>query len=368
MITHATPPLRGQRILLTGGAGFIATALAERLAADNELVLLDVNFDGTPLSFTPLRSLPNVECVQGDILDEALLRRLVAGVDSIVHMAAIVGVRNVLHHSRATLDVNYRGTANLLAATVGHLDLRRFVYFSTSEVFGANSFRVHERVYSSIGSYTDARWSYSIAKLAGEHLAHAYHRDLGLPSVIIRPFNVFGPRRIGENAMKAFIEKALRNEPITIHGDGSQIRSWCYIDDFADGVIRALAEPAAIGEDFNLGNPTNTLTIYDLAKLVVRLLNSRSPIEFVHIDFSDIDIRVPNSDKARRLLGFEPTVEMEEAVMRTAEWYAAQLPGGGRSVTRTAGRARSARGQAPKRGARIAAGASSNGSSAALPR
>jgi nucleoside-diphosphate-sugar epimerase len=323
-------PVRGQRILLTGGAGFIATALAERLEADNELVLFDVRFTDTPLSYTALPQRKNVQCVQGDIRDDALVRRLVASADSVVHMAAIVGVRNVLQHSRETLDVNYRGTANLLAGTVGHRGLNRFVYFSTSEVFGANSFRVHEGVYSSIGSYTDARWSYSIAKLAGEHLLHAYHRDLGVPSVIIRPFNVFGPRRTGENALKMFIERALLNEPITIHGDGSQIRSWCYIDDFADGVIRTLSEPAAVGEDFNLGNPTNTLTIYELAKLVVRLLNSRSRIDFVDIDFSDIDIRVPNSDKARRLLGFQPRMEMEEAVVRTAEWYAAQMGVGAR--------------------------------------
>ena len=148
---------------------------------------------------------------------------------------------------------------------------------------------------------------------------------MDLPTVIIRPFNVFGPRRIGDHAMLRFILGALRDEPLDVHGDGSQIRSWCYIDDFCDGVIRTLTYEQAIGEDFNIGNAANTLTIYELAKKVRSLMASRSEIRLVEIDFSDIDIRVPRTDKARDLLGFRPRYELEEAIPLTAAWYKEHL-------------------------------------------
>jgi dTDP-glucose 4,6-dehydratase len=138
------------------------------------------------------------------------------------------------------------------------------MYFSTSEVFGGMSFRVEEHQPASVGHVNDARWSYSTAKLAGEHLAFAYHREDKLPAVIVRPFNVFGPRRTGDHAVLQFAVRAFRNQPIEIHGDGSQIRSWCYVEDFAEALVRCLERDAAIGQDFNIGNPRNTCTILDL--------------------------------------------------------------------------------------------------------
>jgi nucleoside-diphosphate-sugar epimerase len=196
----------------------------------------------------------------------------------------------------------------------------RVVYFSTSEVFGMNSFRVQECMSASIGPVQETRWSYSISKLAGEHLLQCYHREVGIPTVTIRPFNVFGPGRIGDHAILQFVVRALRNEDIVIHGTGDQIRSWCYIDDFVDGVLAALVRPAAAGEDFNLGNPRNTLTIYELAKRVVSLTGSSSKIRFVQTEYADIDIRVPYMEKARQLLGFEPRVDLDEGIDRTAAW------------------------------------------------
>lgn len=314
----------GKRILITGGAGFIGTAIAEKIADANEIVLFDQRFDGMPVSFSGLPRHKNVRCVTGDILDTAAVKELTSSVDVIIHLAALVGVRNVLRRSRETIKVNFTGTSNLLAATEGR-SLERFVYFSTSEVFGVNSFRVDEMISPSIGSVTEARWSYAIAKLAGEHLLHAYHRELELPSVIIRPFNVFGPNRLGDHAMLRFIVAGLTNAPMEIHGDGSQIRSWCYIDDFVDGVLRTIVRPEAIGQDFNLGNAANTLTIYDLAKRVRDMLEATSPIKFVKVDFSDIDIRVPRTMKAEDLLDFRPVYELEEAVPLTASWYRTNL-------------------------------------------
>ena len=223
------------------------------------------------------------------------------------------------------MEVNFLGTDNLMRAIAEPARLERFVLFSTSEIFGLNSYRADELMSASIGPVHEARWSYAVSKLACECLVHAYHKETGLPGAIVRPFNVFGPRRLGDNAMLRFIINALRGTPIEVHGKGDQIRSWCYIDDFVDGVIRTMTHADAPGGDFNLGNEKNTLTIYELAKRVKTVLGSDSPIVFKEYDFTDIDIRIPSISKARTVLGFEPVVEIEEGIERAADWYRANV-------------------------------------------
>jgi UDP-glucose 4-epimerase len=310
----------GQRILITGGTGFIGTALTERLCAENEVVVFDRNAGPSSWTFSRRNGHRNTRLVRGDILDPAAVAEVLEGVDSVIHLAAIVGVNAVRAHPRETIETNFLGTLTLLRAVERLPAPPRVVYFSTSEVFGMNSFRVQECMSTSIGPVQETRWSYSISKLAGEHLLQCYHREAGLPTVTIRPFNVFGPGRIGDHAILRFVLSALRNDDLIIHGAGDQIRSWCYIDDFVDGVLAALVRPAALGQDFNLGNPLNTLTIYELAKRVVSIAGSLSNLRFVQTDYADIDIRVPNMEKARRLLGFEPKVDLDEGIRRTAVW------------------------------------------------
>jgi UDP-glucose 4-epimerase len=315
------PELTGKRVLITGGAGFIGAALAERLVDRNTVVLFDRTYEGQSAPLSSAWGHANLETITGDILEPAAVQAAVEGADVIIHLAAIVGVKNVLSRGRETIEVNFIGTSNLLKAVVNRRDLHRFVYFSTSEVFGMNSFRAGEETPASIGSVDEARWTYSIAKLAGEHLVHTYHRELDLPTVIVRPFNVFGPLRLGDHALLRFIMAAMRGDDLEVHGDGTQIRSWCYIDDFVDALLRTLVLPQASGEAFNIGNPRNTLTIYDLARRVIDLLGSRSRVRFAAIDFSDIDVRVPRLRKAEELLGFRPQIEIDEAIRRTARWY-----------------------------------------------
>ncbi len=313
--------IQDKSVLITGGAGFIGAALAERLIDHNRVRVLDLGFEGSSLSFSRAWGHPNVTLLEGDILDKDRISEAVEGVDIVVHLAAVVGVKNVLQRGRDTIEINFIGTSNLLRALEHRRDLGRVVYFSTSEVFGMNSFRAGEETAASIGPVSEARWTYSIAKLAGEHLVHTYHRELGMPTAIVRPFNVFGPLRLGDHAMLRFILAALRGDDLEVHGDGTQIRSWCYIDDFVDGLLKVMSVPAAAGETFNIGNPRNTLTIYELAKRVIRLLDSPSKIQFQEIDFSDIDVRVPRMRKAAELLGFRPQVELDEAILKTAAWY-----------------------------------------------
>jgi UDP-glucose 4-epimerase len=156
-------------------------------------------------------------------------------------------------------------------------------------------------------------------------MAHAYHREFGLPAVTLRPFNVYGPGQVGEGAIHRFVTQALQNKEIQIHGDGTQIRAWCYVDDMVAGVLLAMEHPRAIGESFNIGNGRAVVTIYGLANTVVRVLNSKSPIRFVHKDYADIELRVPNVDKARDLLGFEAQVDLDEGLKRTGQFYAQAL-------------------------------------------
>ena len=157
-------------------------------------------------------------------------------------------------------------------------------------------------------------------------MAHAYHREFGLPTVTLRPFNVYGPGQVGEGAIHRFVMQALQNNDIEIHGDGTQIRAWCYVDDMVDGVLLAMEHPKAVGESLNIGNARAVVTIFGLANTVVRVLRSKSPIRFVRKDYADIELRVPNVDKARDLLGFEAQVDLEDGIRRTGEFYASLLP------------------------------------------
>jgi UDP-glucose 4-epimerase len=164
-----------------------------------------------------------------------------------------------------------------------------------------------------------------VSKLTGEHLAHAYHREFGLPAVTLRPFNVYGPGQVGEGAIHRFVTQALQNKEIEIHGDGTQIRAWCYVDDMVEGVLLAMQHRLAIGESFNIGNARAVVTIFGLANTVVRVLHSQSAIRFVRKEYADIELRVPNVDKARDLIGFEAKVDLEEGIKRTGEFYVQSL-------------------------------------------
>jgi UDP-glucose 4-epimerase len=190
-------------------------------------------------------------------------------------------------------------------------------------VFGSYAFRVQEADVTSLGAVGESRWTYAVSKLATEHLAHNYHKEFGLPTVSIRPFNIYGPQQVGQGAVHAFCVKALRNEDLVVHNDGSQIRAWCYVDDIVDGVMLALVKPEAVGNAFNIGNARAVVTIYGLAQEIIRICKSSSKIRFEVVDRADVELRIPSIAKARQLLGFEPKVDLEEGLAKTIEWYRA---------------------------------------------
>ena len=316
--------IEGWTILITGGAGFIGSHLVERLADKNELRLLDT-LHRNALKGTRLEELPSVTLIQGDVLDPQSVRDAMKGCNAVIHLASIAGVDTVMRLPVQTMRVSLLGTSNVLEAAIAQPQMRRFIDFSTSEVFGRFAYNVSEGDVTSLGVVGEARWTYAVAKLATEHLSMCYHREYGLPALAVRPFNIFGPRQVGEGAVHHFILRALKGEPLTIHNDGSQIRSWCYVDDIVEGILLCLSQDTAPGNTFNIGNPRSTVTIYQLAREIVRLASSASPIEFVEWDFPDVELRIPNIKKARDLLGFEPTVDLEEGLRRTISWYRNQI-------------------------------------------
>ena len=318
--------LSGKRILITGGAGFIGTTLARRLVDANEIVALD-NLHRDALTGSPLAEHPNFTFHQGDVLEAGLVRGLAEGATHIVHCAAIAGVDTVRESPVRTMRVNLMGTFNVLEAAFGTLaTLERFVDFSTSEVFGQRAYRVEETHVTSGGSVGEARWTYAISKLAGEYMAHSYYDEFGLPTVTLRPFNVYGPGQIGGGAIRAFIEAALEGRDLVINGDGSQIRAWCYVDDMVEAALLVLEHQEAVGETFNIGNARSSVTIVDLAERIKRLAKAPGEIVFRPLHYVDVEIRIPNVDKARNVLGFEAKVDLDDGLARTIAWYRERKP------------------------------------------
>jgi len=205
------------------------------------------------------------------------------------------------------------------ASHLPHYD--RVICFSTSEVFDQQAFRSSETDNAIMGKVGEARWTYAVSKLAEEHLAIAYYQEKRLPTTVVRPFNVYGPGQVGEGAMRAFIIRALKDEVIQIHGDGTQIRAWCYVDDMVDGVLLAMTHPNAVGESFNIGNQRAVTTIYGLANTVIRVLDSKSSIVFIRKDYADVELRVPSVRKAQEVLGLAAKIDLEEGIIKTADYY-----------------------------------------------
>jgi UDP-glucose 4-epimerase len=318
--------LQGKRIFVTGGAGFIATTLARVLVEQNEVIALD-NLHRDALTATDLVDHPNFEFHQADVLDADAVVELSRGATHIVHCAAIAGVDTVIESPVRTMRVNVIGTYNVLEAAVATQDtVERLVDFSTSEIFGTHAYNVREGQVSTIGSVGEARWTYAVSKLAGEHMAHAYHDELRLPIVTVRPFNVFGPGQIGGGAIRAFIEAALAGDNLTVRGDGAQIRAWCYVDDMVDAVRLCLEHPRAVGQSFNVGNPRSAVTIFDLAQRIKRLTGCPGEIVFAPLEYVDVELRIPNVEKARDEIGFEARVELDDGLERTIAWYRARKP------------------------------------------
>ena len=311
--------LKGKKIFITGGAGFIGSHLIDKIVEDNEIVVFDT-LHRNALQYTNLGTHKNLKLVEGDVLNNEMLEKNIENADIAIHMAAIAGVRTVVSKPTTTLKINLMGSYNVLEAC-RKKNVKRIVVFSTSEVYGPNVYQASEDGMTTLGPIGKPRWVYAMSKLASEFLADSYHREYGLKFTSARPFNVYGPRQIGEGAIHNFIANALKNEPLIIHQPGSQIRSWCYVDDTVDALVRILSTDKSEGEVFNIGNPQATSTTLQTAETIIRLSSSESKVQFKELEYPEVDIRVPSINKARRILGFMPKVSLEEGIKRTIDWY-----------------------------------------------
>jgi UDP-glucose 4-epimerase len=312
-----------KRIFVTGGAGFIGSHLVSRLVEHNDVVVYD-NLHRNALQFAHLDGHARLRVVKGDVLDYAATRQAIEGCSIVIHCAAIAGVYTVDRSAVRTMEVNMLGTHQVVKAALD-VGVERFVEFSTSEVYGPFIHKGKEEDPTTIGPIGESRWVYAASKLASEHMSYAHYREDQLPLAIVRPFNVYGPRQVGDGAIRGIVCQALQNLPITLYNDGTQIRSWCYVDDFVDGVLRCTEDPAAIGHAFNLGNPQGTATNFELANMIIRLTQSKSVIVFKPHPGPEVDLRVPSIEKAAALLGYKPTVSLEAGITRTIPFYAENL-------------------------------------------
>ena len=310
--TYLTYPTHMQ-ILVTGGAGFIGSHLCERLIKDGHMVTALDNFStGRASNLISLENLPSFVLVEGSILDLETLKPLVEKADYVFHLAAAVGVFNIMNNPLESLLTNIRGTENVLEAA--HSSNKPVFLTSSSEVYGKNiSDSLKESDDRILGSPVTLRWSYSEAKAIDESLAYAYHIEKNLETRIVRFFNTVGPRQLGAYGMVVprFVKSALANEPITIYGDGNQTRCFAHVYDVIDAVIAIAFVENTIGKVINIGNDFE-ISINALAKVIIEETSSTSEIIYVPYEeaygdgFEDMERRVPNIELINQLVGWKP--------------------------------------------------------------
>jgi UDP-glucose 4-epimerase len=316
------------RILITGGAGFIGSHLADQwLSLGAEVTVVDNLSTGRRENLEHLRGFSGFRFIEGSVLDRGLMAQLISDHDIVCHLAAVVGVRRVLSDPLQCVLQNVGGAEVVLALAYQYH--RRVVFASTSEIYG-KGLRVPfaEDDVSVLGSTNVARWSYAASKIVDEHLCFAYSAQ-GLPVSIVRYFNAYGPRLdpTGYGSVVAtFVEQALSGEPLTVHGDGCQTRCFTYVDDAVRATVAAAQSQQALGEAFNVGANTE-VSINDLAQMVLHLTGSRAGLTHVPYaqayaaGFEDTPRRVPDTSKARRSLGFDSQISLQEGLQRTIDWF-----------------------------------------------
>jgi len=322
------------KVLVTGGLGFIGSHLCKQLIDHGCYVRCFDNLSrGRLNNVSEIMKKPNVnfEFVKGDLLNFDEVLRAVTDVDVIYHLGAIVGVKNYVENPLKVIEVNVIGTHNLLEVA-RKKDISKLVFASTSEIYGKNlGIPLKEDAERILGTTSIDRWCYSTSKALDEHACYAYYRQHGLKIVILRYFNAYGPKQECSDyggVISVFIRRVMSDQPPQVHGDGKQTRSFTYIDDIINGTILASRKEAAIGKTFNLGSTQET-SILELANLIIQLAGKESRLKPIFIPYKefygpfyeDVERRVPDLTKARRILGYKPKISLEQGLLKTIQWY-----------------------------------------------
>jgi UDP-glucose 4-epimerase len=320
------------KILITGGAGFIGSHLADRfIEMGEEVFAIDDLSTGTLRNIQQFQEQPRFHLVVDTILHEAVMNELVFKCEHIYHMAAVVGVKQIMNRPVETLETNVKGTEMVLRLANRHK--RKVLIASTSEVYGKvmngdSTCGLSEDTDRLMGATTKRRWAYACSKTLDEFLAFAYYEEKKLPVIIARLFNTVGPRQTGQYGMvvPSFVQKALIDKPIVVHGDGTQSRSFTHVSDVVEAMIRLMAEPRALGQVINVGG-CEEVTIRDLALLVKEMAASRSDIEYIPYEkaygpgFEDMQRRCPDITKVRELIGFKPKVDLRGIIRSVIDYH-----------------------------------------------
>ena len=311
------------RVLITGGAGFVGSHLAEALLErGDEVYVLDDLSTGSIDNITHLKSNPNFHYTIDTVANEPILAELIDRCDTVVHLAAAVGVKLIVESPVRTIETNVHGTEVVLKIAAKKRKL--VLIASTSEVYGKSAVvPFSEDADLVLGPTAKHRWAYACSKMIDEFLALAYWKERKLPVIIVRLFNTVGPRQTGQYGMvvPTMVKQALAGRPITVFGDGTQSRSFTYVGDVVRAVVALINEPRAVGQVFNIGNGKE-ISIGDLAERIKAMTNSASPIVKIPYDqayeagFEDMPRRVPDISRIRALIGYEPTVELDEILTR----------------------------------------------------
>jgi UDP-glucose 4-epimerase len=309
------------KYLITGGCGFIGSHLCDALIKRGDsVVVLDNLSTGNKENISHLLRNPSFELHEGSILDSGAVEKTIASVDHVLHLAAAVGVFTIVEKPLESLKTNLRGTEIVLEASQKYG--KPVLVASSSEIYGKNGGApLHEESDRIVGSPLKSRWSYSEAKAIDESMAFFYHQEKKLPVRIVRFFNTVGPRQVGNYGMVVprFVSAALKDEPLTVYGSGSQSRCFCHVYDAVSGVLAIIDSSETCGEVFNIGNDEET-TIEDLAAKVIELTQSKSKIEKVLYEkayapgFEDMQRRVPDINKIKRAVGWSPKLSLDSII------------------------------------------------------
>jgi UDP-glucose 4-epimerase len=318
------------KILITGGAGFIGSHLTEKLLEmDHEVFVIDNLWTGKLANLSRIPNSKKFHLVVDTILNESVMNELIFKVDHIYHLAAAVGVKNIMDHPVETLDINVKGTETVLR--LANRFKKKILIASTSEIYGKHvEHSLSEDNNRVMGSVKKRRWAYACSKTLDEFLALAYYDEKKLPVVVTRLFNTVGPRQTGQYGMVLpnFVQSALLGKPIGVFGDGNQSRSFTHVQDVIEALVKLMAEPKAEGDVFNVGND-HEVTIKDLAQKVKEMTGSKSEIEYVSYEkaygpgFEDMERRCPNIEKVRNLIGFEPKHNLEAIIQSVIDYFKA---------------------------------------------
>lgn len=299
-------------LCVTGGAGFLGSHLVDRLVKEKHDVLI---FDNLERSW---KINDNAEFIKGDILIEDDVAKI-EDIHIMVHLAAVCGVEACIKNPIRIIN-DFNGTQNVLNRCL-EIGVEKVIFFSTGEIYGDNAIDVKEDNQITIWNTHEPRVSYSLSKLLSESLVNF----ADIESVIIRPFNIYGPRQKGAGVVRNFIEWGLKGEPIRVYNVGTEIRAMCYIDDFIDGVYAAIMKKLGHKSVFNLGNPYTARSVLGIAELVKKLTGDKSEINHIKKGYTDKSGVTPNIDKAKEILDYNPKVTLEDGVKRTVEWYKKEI-------------------------------------------